>query len=191
MRTTVFTGLALALAGAVSILMSSWLDLDLEAAALLGLGLGAVMALVPDRSPGVRAGAFVTGVVFAWIGYFARAALLPDSAGGRAVALVLVVALCVGLAVASVDRVSLWMPLVGVAALAGTYEAAYAAAPSQVVDTSLTAVTTILLTSAVGFAAGALLSVPQQSSAPVQDGTRRREATDDTTKLDALMEDAR
>lgn len=190
MRTTLFTGLGLALAGAAAVLLSSWLGLELEGAALLGLGLGAVVALVPDQGPGLRAGGFLAGVVFAWLGYFARAALLPDSAGGRAVALVLVVGLCVLLVAVTVGKVSLWMPLTGVAGMVGVYEAAYSAAPSQVVSTSMTAVTTILLTAAVGLVAGALMA-PNASSGPVRHRAPRDQPTDDNTRLDALMEDAR
>ena len=69
--------------------------------ALLGAALGAVVALVPDRTPLVRLGGFAAGFVAAFIGYVLRAALLPDTSAGRAVAVVIVLLLCVGVSAAA------------------------------------------------------------------------------------------
>jgi hypothetical protein len=156
MRATISTGFALLVGGVAIVLLSSGLDLELESTALMGVAMGAVVALMPDRTPVTRILAFATGFVIALIGYFVRAALLPDTAGGRAVALALVIALCVAAAAGSFDRLSLWGTLLGAAALAGGYESSYAAAPSEVVDTSLSSATAILLTFAVGFLCASL-----------------------------------
>ncbi|WP_426244263.1 hypothetical protein [Nocardioides sp. LHG3406-4] len=189
MRTTLLTGLALALGGLIVVFLSSGLDLELEGTALMGAAIGAVLALVPDRSPLTRLGGFLGGFVAAWIGYLVRAAVLPDTTTGRAFALVLVVALCVAIAALSFGRVPLWAPLLGAAAMAGGYETSFAVAPSEVVDTSMTAVTTILFTVGVGFLVGALAG--PQPAAPVKSGPTPRTHDDDDTKLDALMETSR
>src|SRR3954462_2326112 len=137
MRRTLIAGVVLALVAVLVVLISSGLDLELESVALLGGALGAVVALVPDRTPWVRLGGFIGGFVAAWIGYAVRALLLPDSAGGRAVAVGLVVVLCVGLTAASMDRLPLWTTLLGTAGLTGAYEFTYAAAPPEMASTSV------------------------------------------------------
>src|SRR3954465_11003279 len=129
MRRTLVGGVVLAVAAVVVVLLSSALDLQLESVALLGGALGAVIALVPDRGPAARLGGFAAGFVAAWIGYAVCAALLPDTAGGRAVAVGLVVLVGGGRTVVTRDRLPLWSTLLGTAALSGAYELTYAAAP--------------------------------------------------------------
>ena len=190
MRTTLLTGLALIVGGLVVIFLSSSMDLELEGSALMGAAIGAVLALVPDRSPALRLAGFVGGFVAAWVGYLVRAAVLPDTTAGRAVALVLVVVLCVAIAALTVNRVALWSTLLGAAALAGGYETRFASAPSEVMDTSMTAVTTVLLTVGVGFLVAALVAPrPAAGSAPVRPPHHKQ--GDDDTKLDAMMENSR
>jgi hypothetical protein len=134
--------------------------------ALLGGALGAVVALVPDRGPAARLGGFAAGFVAAWIGYAVRAALLPDTSGGRAVAVGLVVLLCVGVTALSMNRLPLWSTLLGTAALSGAYEFTYAAAPPEFLSTSFSTATTLLLNVAVGFLAAALVAPAAQTARP-------------------------
>lgn len=166
MRRTLLAGVVLAVAAVLVVVVSSAFDLELESVALLGAALGAVVALVPDRTPLVRLGGFAAGFVAAWIGYVVRAALLPDSAGGRAVAVGLVVLLCVGITAASMNRLPLWTTLLGTAALAGAYEFTYAAAPPELASTSVSTATTLLLNVAVGFLAAALVAPSEDRGAP-------------------------
>jgi hypothetical protein len=166
MRKTLLAGLVLAVAAVLVVLISSAMDLELESVALLGAALGAVVALVPDRTPLVRLGGFFAGFVAAWIGYFVRAALLPDTAGGRAVAVGLVVLLCVGITAASLDRLPLWSTLLGTAALTGAYEFTFAAAQPEIVTTSVSTATTLLFNVAVGFLAAALFATAGQGGRP-------------------------
>jgi hypothetical protein len=184
MRRTLVAGVVLAVAAVVVVLVSSALDLELESVALLGGALGAVVALVPDRTPFVRLGGFAAGFVAAWIGYVVRAALLPDTAGGRAVAVGLVVLLCVGVTAASLGRLPLWTTLLGTAALTGAYEFTYAAAPPELASTSVSTATTLLFNVAVGFLAAALVA----PSAPSDGSGRTRHAKPaHSTNLDDLM----
>jgi hypothetical protein len=155
MRTTLAAGVVLAVAAVLAVAISSAFDLELESVALLGAALGAVVALVPDRSPLIRVLGFAAGFVIAWLGYIARASLLPDSTSGRAVAVGLVVLLCVLVTAATRDRVPLWSILLGAAAVAGAYEFTYAAAPPELPSTSVSTATTLLFNLAVGFLAAA------------------------------------
>ena len=158
MRKTLLAGVVLAVAAVLVVLISSGLDLELESVALLGAALGAVVALVPDRTPLIRLGGFFAGFIAAWIGYFIRAGFLPDSASGRAVAVGLVVLLCVGITAASMDRLPLWTTLLGTAGLTGAYEFTFAAAQPEMVTTSVSTATTLLFNVAVGFLAAAIFA---------------------------------
>lgn len=186
MRANFLVGFALLIGGVAVVLISSALDLELESTALLGVAIGGALALVPDRSPMVRLGGFVAGFLAAWVGYFVRAALLPDTAGGRAVALAVVIVLCVVVATVTLNRLPLWATLLGGATLAGGYETAYVLAPSEVVATSTSAVTTILLTVAVGFFAASLVAPKHPSPA----GSRRQNPADND-RFGSTMENAR
>ena len=158
MRRNLLAGLCLAVAAGLLVVVGDFFDLDLESVALLGAALGAVIALVPDRTPLVRLGGFAVGLVAAFIGYVLRAAVLPDTSAGRAVAVVIVLLLCVGVSAAVRDRLPLWSLLLGTAGLVGAYEFTYAAAPPELMTTSVDTVTTLLLSLAVGFVAASLAS---------------------------------
>lgn len=170
MRKSLLAGVVLAVAAMLVVAMSAALELDLESTALLGVALGAVVALVPDRTPLVRLAGFAAGVVISWLGYVARAALLPDTASGRAVAVGIVVLLCVGVTAATMNRVPLWSVLLGTAGFAGAYEFTFAAAPPELPSTSVSTVTVLLFNVAVGFLVAAL-AAPAEGPAVVE---RRR-----------------
>lgn len=191
MRKTLLVGLVLVVAAVLVVLLSAAFDLELEPAALLGVALGAVVALVPDRTPLMRLAGFMGGLVAAWVGYLLRAGVLPDSAGGRAVAVGLVIALAVGVAAAGFGRIPLWSCLLGVAALAGAYEYTYAAAPPEVTSTSVTSVTTLLLTFAIGFLVSAFLATAGESPAERRRWAAPRRDDSDTYSLDEIMETTR
>ena len=188
MRRTLLVGAVLTVAAALVVVLSDLLDLKLESAALLGVAIGAVVALVPDRSPLMRLVGFLAGLVVAWVGYLLRAGVLPDSAGGRAVTVALVLGLCVVIAAASMDRIPLWATFTGAAAMAGAYEYTFAAAPPEVVSTSMSTATSLLMTAALGFLLVSLLA-PREATAPA---TRRERAEkhqeNDPTALDDMME---
>lgn len=187
MRTTLWTGCALIAGGVAAVLVGAALDLELESTALLGVVLGAVVALGPDRTPAVRLAGFGAGVLVAWAGYLVRAALLPDTTAARAVVVALVIALCVGVALVTMNRVPLWSVLLGAGGLVGAYESAYAAAPPEVLDTSVTAVTTLLVTVMTGFLAAALVAPTARPERRAQQAP----ADDRTADLDSMMETTR
>ncbi|HSU74850.1 MAG TPA: hypothetical protein VLI66_07905 [Terrabacter sp.] len=169
------TGLCLAVFAAVIIGLSNVLGLDLEHVALLGAALGGVLALVPHRPAWGKPAGFLAGFLLAWLGFAMRAAWLPDSSGGRAVAAFLVVALVAVVAAVSGGRLPLWSGLVGAASIVGSYESVYTNAPSQFLSESPAAATTVLLAVGLGYLAVNLLA-PQ--SAPARSGSRRRRASE-------------
>lgn len=154
MRVNLLSGLLLTIAAVLLSGPGAALDAGLGPVALAGLGAGAVVALVPDRGLPARLAGFGIGLALAWAAYAARAALLPDTTAGRALAVGLVVG--VGVTAVSLLRLPLWPALLGAASLAGTYEVAYTAAPSEVMTTSLAAVSALVVAVALGVVAGAL-----------------------------------
>ena len=191
MRRTMLVGAVLAVVAFLVVIVSNWLDLELDSVAMVGFALGAVVALVPDRSPLMRLAGFAAGVVLAWIGFVVRAALLPDTATGRALTIGLVILLCTGVAAATAGRVPLWSTLVGAAAMSGAYEYTFAAAQPEVMTTSVTALTALVMTSAVGFLVVALLApgTPAEAGDRPEDRPKAPRAdANDSTKLDEMME---
>ncbi len=164
----VLAGALLAVAATLTVLLSGVLGPEVQGVALLGAALGGALGLVPDRTPGQRAAAFALGFAAAWIGYLLRAAALPDATAGRAVAVLIVLLVCLAVGVVARGRLPLWAALLGAAAMAGSYEAVYAADPSAFVSTSPIAATAVLLTAGAGFVATALLG-------PVIEGDRADE----------------
>ncbi|MCA1781265.1 MAG: hypothetical protein ABR500_12100 [Dermatophilaceae bacterium] len=153
MRRSLIAGLVLAAIAAVVTALGGVLGFDLQHVALLGGAIGGALGLVPHRYSWGRITGFLVGFVIAWIGYALRAAVLPDSSNGRAVAVFLVIALCALACGLSMDRLPLWSALLGVAAIVGAYEAIYTSAPSQFISESPEAATTVLLAVALGYLA--------------------------------------
>lgn len=186
MRKTWLVGGLLVVAAMIVVVLSDLLDLELEAVTVLGLISGAVVALVPDRSAAGRMIGFIVGFVAAWVGYLVRAGVLPDSLGGRLVAVTLVLGLCVVVAGVTANRVPLWATLLGAGAMVGAFEHLYAAAPPEVVGNSLSAATALLMTSGIGFLVVAL-GAPT-ATAPGQGLRRAAPDGDNTHSLNDLME---
>jgi hypothetical protein len=158
MRTTMLTGGVLVVAAVLVVMLSSSLGLDVESVALMGASIGAVVALVPHRTPTTRLIGFLVGFVASWFAYLARAGFLPDTHAGHAIAVAFVVAVCTLVAGFSRDRIPLWSTLLGAATLTGSYEATYLQAPSQVLRTSTSSSSSVLLAVALGFLAAALVA---------------------------------
>lgn len=157
MRTSLLRGLILALFAAITIGLGRIFGFELDQVALLGAAIGGVLAFVPGGTWERPAG-FALGFVLAWIGYAMRAALLPDSAAGRAASAFIVLAVLAVVVAAAQERIPLWSGLLGVAAMVGAYEESYTAAPSQFVSQSTSSATTALLAVALGHLGASLLS---------------------------------
>ena len=193
MRRTLLAGVLLAVAAVLVVLVSSTFGLELESVALLGWLSGRWWHLVPDRSPAVRLGGFAAGFVIAWIGYLAarrRCSRTPPAAVRSRSGLV--VLLCVGVTAVSRGRIPLWSTLLGAAALSGAYEFTFAAAPPEVVTTSMSTATALLFNVAVGFLVVALVA-PPEAAGPPRPVARRDDDVDptpeheETTHLDEFM----
>lgn len=153
MRRSLIAGLVLALLAAVITALGGVFGSDLEHVALLGAAIGGALGLVPHQYSWGRITGFLVGFAAAWIGFALRAAVLPDSSNGRAVAAFLVVALCALACAFSQGRLPLWSALLGTAAIVGAYEEIYTNAPSQFISESPEAGTTVLLATAFGYLA--------------------------------------
>lgn len=150
MRRTFLTGGLLAVAGGLAVYIGEWLNLGLWSA-LFGAGVGAVLGLVTDRGPAARLGAFLVGLVIAWIGYALRAAALPDSLTGRALAVVIVILVITVICALLGGRLPFWAALLGAVALTGAYESDYVAAPYNFLSESVGSISKLLVPFAVGF----------------------------------------
>ena len=117
-RSTLLSGALLAVVAGLLCLVGEALGLNTQHVALVGGALGGVVGLVQDRTPAMRATGFLIGLFIAWLGFAVRALYLPDSASGRAVAAVAVVAVCVAFTAGSGEKIPLWTLLLGAAATA-------------------------------------------------------------------------
>jgi hypothetical protein len=188
MRKTIFAGLVLALAAALVMWLSDFFDLELESVVLLGAAVGAVVALVPDRSPLVRFLGFAAGFLAAWVGYLVRAQFLPDTASGRALAVGLILLLCVGVVAVSAGRLPLWSTLLGAAAMTGGYEYTYAAAPPEILTTSVSTATSLLFCIAVGYLVAATVAPQARVAGALPPRPRTSDEDLENTSFDDLME---
>ena len=167
MSRTATAGALLALAVVAVMTVGTSLQLQLGAYALAGVLVGGVAGLVPDCSLVARLVGVAAGVAVAWAGFVVRAAVMPDTSTGRTAAAVVTVLLAT--VVALVPRVPLWAVLLGAGALAAAYESSYAAAPPEIMSTSIDAITGLGVAVVAGFVASALpgTSAPVAPSAPV------------------------
>jgi hypothetical protein len=188
MRKSILAGLVLALAAALAMWLSALVDLELESFVLLGVAVGAVVALVPDRTPLARFLGFAAGFLVTWVGYLVRALWLPDTDGGRAVAVGLILLLCVGVVAVTAGRLPLWSTLLGAATLSGGYEYTYAAAPPEFASTSMSAATSLLFCLAVGYLVAATVAPTAGQAGVAPRGPRPGDDDLENTSFDDLME---
>lgn len=172
---TCLVGGALALTAGLLADQGSVLGADLPHTALLGLALGAVLGLVPDRSVAGRTGGFVLGFLAAWMGFALRAGVLPDIPLGRAIAAVFVVGAITAVAVVSAGRLPMWSGLVGAGAMIGAYETTFGTAPTGFVTDSVTAATTVVFSAALGLLLANTLQDVLAGTVPVDGATTRAE----------------
>lgn len=156
MKRNVLAGVVLAVLTTVVVALSL-LGADVAPVVLLGAALGGALGLVPGGTVLGRVAGFLAGAVIAWVAYLLRAAALPDSTAGRAVAVLVVLTLVVVVTGVARGRVPLWTSLLGVAAVVGAYERVYALDPSSVVTTSVATVSGVLLAAAIGLLATVFL----------------------------------
>ena len=158
MRRHAPAGIFLAVLAALLILLSDTLGLEVQSVTLLGVGIGAALGLVPDRTPVQRLGGFAVGFAAAWLGYLLRAAVLPDAASGRAVAVLIVLLVCLAIAMVTRGKLPLWATLLGASAMAGSYESVYVLDPTAFLTSSPSSATAVLVAAGAGFLATTLLA---------------------------------
>ena len=160
---------------------------ELEHVALLGAVLGGVIGLVPHDPPLGKLGGFALGFVTTWAFFGIRAALLPDTTMGRAVAAFLVVLIAgVGVAISN-GRVPFWSVLVGVAAMSGAYETSFTDSPPQFMTTSPLAATSVLLAAGFGFLGAVIFTTFVKGPDAPRDPGPRPDPADDHDLLESVM----
>jgi hypothetical protein len=190
MARTAVGGAILAVVAFFLILFGDALNLDLERAGLVGVALGAVIALVPDRTPLLRAAGAVIGFLVMWGGYAVRVSFFPDTDMGRALTALVVILVLMGVSVASLNNIPLWSLLAGAAAMGAAYETTFMNLPSAFPYESPTAATQMALAAGVGYLAGSFLA-PTSEPGPSDEAIPRPrpKASDEepSTQLDSLM----
>ncbi len=184
----ILAGIVLALASAAVLLLGEGLGWDLDGVLFLGAGVGGALGLVPNGTPLGKLGGFLLGVLAAAVGYALRAAVFPDTTTARAIVLLLVIAVAVGLVLLTFGRVPLWSAFLGVGALGGAYEVAFTDSPSSLLSTLPAAVSSLLLLVAVGFAATVFFA--DSGDTDEQEAEGRREIDADPDQAEAPGEPA-
>lgn len=164
-------------------LLVRFAPLGIEAATcvVLGATVGAVLALNLDREPWQRALGFIVGVGLTWVGYAARAEILPDAPTGRGIAAFVVLLLVTAVTLVTVGRLPLWAGLLGVGAFAGSYESTFVADPTAFGTQSVVALTTLGLAASAAFIVTVVLAealpgrvaLPRQHVVDVRDPAKR------------------
>jgi hypothetical protein len=146
-------GAVLALVAAILALAGGALGIDTLWPVLLAAAVG--VAAASSLSVG-RGAAFIGGALIGWVAMAIRAGLLPDTAFGRAIVVVLAIAVITAIAAATADLAPMWAGLAGYALFAAYYEPVYTASPTTFVADSTAAMVTVLLATAFGFGAALL-----------------------------------
>jgi hypothetical protein len=152
---TLVAGLLVAVAAALVLLIGGPVGLN-AGVAVVGVALGAVLALVPYRGPFWRIGAWAVGFILTWVSYAVTALLFPSNNVGAAVGSFLGLILVTLVAGLTRERLPLWCGLVGVATFVGSYYAAFNAAPYLFKTESITYMAAAFAATMIGFLAAAL-----------------------------------
>lgn len=149
---TLLRGVVVAGVAALAIAVPSLIGLSSPWPVLLA----AAVAFARPIRPGI-AGAFLTGAVAWWFAMALRAGVLPDAVWAEVVAATLAIGVCVIAAMVSSERLPLFAGFAGIAAFAGLYEPAFAAAPTQFLSESPLAFGAVVVATGLGFLAASLV----------------------------------
>lgn len=152
---TLVAGLFIAVAAALVLMIGGPVGLN-PGVAVVGVSLGAVLALVPYRGPFWRIGAWAAGFIITWVSYAISALFFPSTDTGMAAGAFLGLVLVTLVAGFTRERLPLWCGLTGVATFVGAYYAAFNAAPYLFKTESITYLVAAFATTMIGFLAAAL-----------------------------------
>ena len=121
-------GVAVAVLASIVIVVGAAMSLDFQNV-LVGVSSGAVLALVRQRSPVARAGAFLIGFTIALVFYGLRLALLPASVAGNVVAIAGMIMVFTVICALTKDRLALWAMLLGGLVFSASYDGFFIQTP--------------------------------------------------------------
>jgi len=156
MKRTLFAGFALAIVAFAAVYIGDALNLGLPNP-LLGVPVGAVLALAPGGQKLGRYLGFLIGVVIALVGTAINAQFMPSSSSGVAVTAALTLALVTIAAAVSFGRMPLWSLLLGAGGFAGSYDYIYNDKPYEFLNTSTLALGTFMVLVNLGYLTAALM----------------------------------
>jgi hypothetical protein len=158
MKRTVFGGLLLSLMAVITVVFGDALELGLPNP-LLGLSVGAVLALVPGGHKLGRLVGFLLGGAFAFIGYGFNAQFMPSASIGVAVTAALTIGLATLAAALSFGRMPLWSLLLGIAGFTGAYDYTYSDKPYDFLNSSVATPIGMLVAFGFGYLTGAAVDL--------------------------------
>ena len=165
MKRVFIAGVLLAIGAAVLVVVSDSLGLGLKSV-LLATAIGGAVGLLNRGGPIPRVGSFLVGFVIAWLSYFLRAGLLPDSMLGRVIYVVVVIVLITVICGLTKDRLPLWSALLGAALFIGGYDFLFVTAPYNVITESTATAPALLLPFAVAFLLASLVTKAERTPSP-------------------------
>lgn len=164
MGKTFIAGLLVIAAAVLAIVLDGALGLGLGSV-LLGVAIGGALGLSTDGTPIGRLGAFLVGFLVALVGYLIRILLLNESTLGSILHILLVLGLVTVICGVTKNRLPLLSGLLGIAAMVGAYEFAFASSPANIQTEIFEYASRVLVPVALGFLATLFASAPDVESA--------------------------
>jgi hypothetical protein len=155
---TFVVGLLIAVAAALVLVIGGPIGLN-AGVAVVGVCLGAVLALVGSGGPFARIGAWAAGFVLTWVSYAVTALLLPSNNVGSAVGAFIGLVLVTLVAGLTRERLPLWCGLLGVATFVGSYFNAFDTAPYLFKTQSIVYLVAAFAVTMIGFFAASAAEV--------------------------------
>lgn len=150
MRRVLVAGFVLAVLAALALWVGNQFSIALGST-IFGVALGAVLALVPNLSPGKKIGGYLIGLVITFVMFAVQALFLPLASIGSIVGAFITVLVITIVAALLHSKIPFWTFLLGVAALGGAYGTQFLAAPQNFATEGIAAFGSILFISALGF----------------------------------------
>lgn len=173
MKRVLVSGVALAVLAAIAVLIGASLNIALGSTLFAG-AIGAVLGLVPDRSPLARIGGFLIGFVIAWVMYGIQAQFLPQINVSNAIMTLVTIIIVTIIAALAHNKIPFWSFLLGAAAISGAYGVQFGSSPELFLTQSVAAAGGVLFVAALGMVAAMLAEMIQSESSEPNIGSAQQ-----------------